>query len=102
MDQKYISILKNIYNNSTSRVKLEKRGDLIKIEQGVCQGDPISPKIFIAVLEKVFKNLNDIVLFDETAKGLKELNTGLYDESSKVWLGINTEKTKIMTNGQQA
>lgn len=40
------------------------------------------------------------MLFAEIAKNLKELITGLDEESSKVELRMNTEKTKIMTNGQ--
>lgn len=58
MNYKYINILKYIYANSTSRVNLETRGEEINIEQGVRQGHPLSPKLFIAVLEHIFQLLN--------------------------------------------
>ncbi|GBP05697.1 Retrovirus-related Pol polyprotein from type-1 retrotransposable element R2 [Eumeta japonica] len=52
----YINIIKNIYSKSTSRIKMENKGKQISIEKGVKHGDPLSPKLFIAVLECVFRN----------------------------------------------
>lgn len=54
----YIKVLKNIYETSTSRVKLETTGPPIQIRKGVRQGDPLSPTIFIAVLEAIISKLN--------------------------------------------
>ncbi|KAJ2938173.1 hypothetical protein O0L34_g18513 [Tuta absoluta] len=121
LDVKYIRILKNIYRNSVSRVKLETTGKDIKIERGVRQGDPLSPKLFIAVLENIFKKLNwsqkgiringhllnhlrfadDIVIFAETPRDLELMMCSLDEESSKVGLELNTSKTKAMSNSQK-
>lgn len=118
VDHKYINIIKNIYENSTSKVKLETRGDPIKIERGVRQGDPLSPKLFIAVLENIFRNLDwtqkgikidnqrfnhlrfadDIVLMAETHKELEYMIDSLHQESTKTGLEMNASKTKLMTN----
>lgn len=118
INTKYLNILKYIYNNSTSKVKLESRGDDIKIERGVRQGDPMSPKLFITVLQYIFENLkwenkgikvnkehlnhlrfaDDIVLISESAKELQDMVSALVRESSKIGLELNATKTKIMTN----
>lgn len=121
IDQKYINIIKFIYANSTSKVKLETRGEEVKIERGVRQGDPISPKLFIAVLENIFKNLNwhhkgiemdgrylshlqfadDIVLLTEKPEELQEMICSLDQESHKIGLEMNINKTRIMTNSYE-
>ncbi|CAH2090098.1 unnamed protein product [Euphydryas editha] len=118
IDKKYINIIKNLYENSTSKVKMETSGELFKIERGVRQGDPLSPKFFIAVLQDIFSKINwdqkgillngkylnhlrfadDIAILAETPKDLKEMVTTLDHESKKVGLDMNTSKTKIMTN----
>ncbi|CAH2101778.1 unnamed protein product [Euphydryas editha] len=111
-------VLKNIYDNNTSRVKLETTGPPIQIKRGVRQGDPISPTIFIAVLESIIGKLNwekvginingrylshlrfadDIVLLSESTTQLQLMINSLHEESRKAGLEINLDKTNIMTN----
>lgn len=118
MNEKYIQVLQNIYSHSTSRVKLEKRGVENPIRRVVRQGDPISPKLIIAVLRSIFGQLNwdregiliagnhlnhlrfpdDIVLFAETSRRLEENIFSLNSASEKVGLNMNKSKTKILTN----
>lgn len=117
----YIQILKNIYDNSTSRVKLDQLGPAISIRRGVKQGDPLSPKLFIAVLQSIMKNLNwerkgirikdrylsnlrfadDIVIFSESRKQLEEMINELMTVSNSIGLEMNASKTKILTNSAQ-
>ncbi|CAF4752853.1 unnamed protein product [Pieris macdunnoughi] len=117
---KYIRIIKNVYAASTAQVKLESTGNEFPITRGVRQGDPISPKLFSAVLEMIFRNLNwtrmglningqnlnhlrfadDLILFSEDAGTLGLMLQQLSNESAKAGLSMNLTKTKIMTNAQ--
>ncbi|GBP33150.1 Retrovirus-related Pol polyprotein from type-2 retrotransposable element R2DM; Endonuclease [Eumeta japonica] len=55
--KKYIRIIKNIYANNTPQIKLESTGEEFPIARGVRQGDPLSPKLFSAVMESIFRDL---------------------------------------------
>lgn len=121
IQEKYIQTIKNVYTASTAQVKLESMGNEFPIRRGVRQGDPISPKLFSAVLEMIFRNLDwtdkglningenlshlrfadDLILFSEDARTLEIMLQQLCDESAKAGLTMNLTKTKIMTNAQQ-
>lgn len=121
IEHKYIRILKNIYESSSAKIKLEREGNKIKIKRGVRQGDPISPKLFNAVLEEIFHQLDweekglsvngenlthlrfadDIVVFSPTKDDLQKMLIELDRESQKAGLHMNPQKTKVMTNGIQ-
>ena len=95
VNETYINILQNIYNQATARVHLDKLVSTeFPIHRGVRQGDPLSPKLFTAVMEEVFKKadisegvnvdgenltnlrfVDDVALFNETTKQMeKHLN----------------------------
>ncbi|KAI5718070.1 hypothetical protein M8J77_015738 [Diaphorina citri] len=115
----YIDILEKIYDSSIGKIRLEKVGPPFRLERGVRQGDPISPKLFTALLEQVFRNIDwdehmginingktlsnlrfadDIALFAENHEDIQRMLQHLSKESEKVGLKINESKTKIMTN----
>lgn len=115
---KYIRILENLYKESTSKIQTERKGPAFKIKKGVRQGDPLSPKLFSAVLEHIFRkidwdtfgiNINgeklnhlrfadDLILLNENPEGLEIMLTQLERESKTVGLTMNRDKTKVMTN----
>lgn len=121
IEHKYIRIIKNIYSHSTACIHLEQKGEMFQIQKGVRQGDPLSPTLFLAVLENIFRkiewrdlgiNINgrsithlrfadDIVLFAKTPDDLGKMINDLASESAKFGLKLNPEKTKIMTNGKK-
>ena len=56
VNETYTNILQNIYNQATARVHLDKLVSTeFPIHRGVRQGDSLSPKLFTAVMDEVFK-----------------------------------------------
>ena len=112
----YIEILKDIYTDSSVTVHLHKESEKIRIKRGVRQGDTISPKLFTATLESIFRRLNwenkgvkidgeflsnlrfadDIFLCTETPQELQQMLQELSDESRQMGLKMNITKTKVM------
>ena len=112
----YIEILKDIYTDSSVTVHPHKESEKIRIKRGVRQGDTISPKLFTATLESVFRRLNwenkgvkidgeflsnlrfadDIFLCTETPQELQQMLQELSDESRRMGLKMNIAKTKVM------
>ena len=91
--------------------------DEFPIHIGVRQGDQLSPKLFTAVMEEVFKKADisegvnvdgenltnlrfadDVALFNETTKQMEKHLNNLNSESLKVGLKIHKGKTKYGTN----
>ena len=118
IEETYVMVIEDIYKASTASVRLHKISNKIPIGKGVRQGDTISPILFIACLEEIFRKLDwedlginvdgefiqnlrfadDIVLFSEKAEELQQMIQDLCRESLKAGLKINREKTKVMFN----
>uniref|UniRef100_A0A3P9I880 ribonuclease H n=1 Tax=Oryzias latipes TaxID=8090 RepID=A0A3P9I880_ORYLA len=113
--EKYINILKETYDGGTAQVRNESLSRKIKIMKGVRQGDTLSPVMFTAALEEIFRrmeaeagiNINgermnnlrfadDIILFAEKEEDLSKLLNDLNKEGRKDGMKMNKKKTKIM------
>lgn len=113
-----IKLLQTIYQNATATVAMNDQKATIHLKKGVRQGDTISPKLFIAVLEEVFNEINwngkgiiinderlnhlrfadDIVLISNSTKELNDMIEELDKVSIQVGLKMNLQKTKVMFN----
>ena len=115
IDVVYIEILKDdkCYSTVTVHLHKEKRKSG---SRGVRQWDTISPKLFTATLESIFRRLNwenkgvkvdgeflsnlrfadDIFLCTETPQELQQMLHELSDESRRMGLKMNIAKTKVM------
>ena len=121
VEPKYSRILRKLYNETYAKVTTEREGDEFKIERGVRQGDPISPKLFTSLLEDIFQELDweskygiklngfrltnlrfadDVVLFARNAQDLQTMIQNLNSCSKKAGLEMNMNKTQVMTNSQ--
>ena len=116
----YVDILEDVYDGCTTEIKLFEQPITIPIGRGVRQGDTISPKLFTAALEEVFKTLDwngrracgitmegqrlthlrfadDIVLIGTSKKDVEQRLEELNRASEAVGLRINRSKTKWMS-----
>uniref|UniRef100_A0A3P9HMW9 ribonuclease H n=1 Tax=Oryzias latipes TaxID=8090 RepID=A0A3P9HMW9_ORYLA len=117
VEEKYINILKETYDGGTAQIRNESLSRKIKIMKGVRQGDTLSPVMFTAALEEIFRrmeaeagiNINgermnnlrfadDIILFAEKEEDLSKLLNDLNKEGRKDGMKMNKKKTKIMCN----
>ena len=118
VEQAYVNMLNHIYQHASAFIRLHKDSDIFKLGKGVRQGDCISPKLFTACLENVFRKLNweekgikidgemfthlrfadDIVLASHDPNELQTMLKELNRESKKVGLEMNLSKTQVMFN----
>ena len=119
INETYITILEDTYTGATARVQMDSQvSEEIPILRGVRQGDPISPKLFTATIQEVFKNAqleenginidgeklsnlrfaDDIALTAEDVRDMEPQLITVNEESLKIGLKIHKGKTKFMTN----
>ena len=105
------------YTSSTAQIQTVVLSRKIDINKGVRQGDTLSPNLFTAALQEIFKRVyfegkgiaiqgeslsnlrfaDDIMLFSQSIKELQEMITLLNDEGKKDGMKLNKVKTKVMS-----
>lgn len=118
---KLVKVLRGLYEKSTMAVRIgTELGDWIKASIGSRQGDPISPLLFIALLERAMEKMeksemggidiggrtikdlrfaDDIDLLATSAGGLQMLIELTHDGGRDYGLHLNKDKTKVMISG---
>ena len=115
-------LLRNLYASQEATVKTGHRTtDWFQIGKGVCQGCILSPCLFNFYAEHIMRNAgleetqagikiagtninnlryaDDTTLMAECEEKLKSLLMKVKEESEKVGLKLNIQKTKIMASG---
>jgi hypothetical protein len=118
VQESYIDLLIYMYNNGNATIKLDRESPKFPIRRGVRQGDTISPKLFNAGLEEVFRGMqwdtvglnvngenirnlrfaDGIVLISTNSLELETMINQLNEESKKLGMKMNMKKTKVMFN----
>ena len=120
MNEGYVQLLEDMYTNATAKIHIENDvSKAIQIERGVRQGDTISPKMFTAAMEEIFKKLNlqdrgikivgeklidlqrfadDVTLITSSVKDMEIQLNDLNKESKKIGLKIHKGETKYIKN----
>ena len=114
VEEKYIYNLKETCDGGTAQVRTESLSRKVKIMKGVRQGDTLSPVIFTAALEEIFRrmeievgiNINgerpnslrfadDIILFAEREDQLSKLLNDLNSEGRKDGMNMNKRRQRL-------
>lgn len=120
---------KKKYSGQTGEIITDKVSKKFGIQRGTKQGDPLSPKIFNVVLEKLIRDIqpkwrskgmglrlgereedqqcnlrfaDDLLLISTKKTYLEAMLKDLEKVSKQVGLQIHTGKTKVLTNTGQA
>ena len=116
-----ICLLRNLYAGQEATVRTgHETTDWFQIGKGVCQGSILSPCLFNLYAEYIMRNagldeaqagikiagsinnlryVDDTTLMAESEEELKSLLVKVKEESEKVGLKLNIQKTKIMASG---
>ncbi|CAF4463173.1 unnamed protein product [Rotaria socialis] len=117
VDTKMVTLLQKIYEKSQSAVRIGKdNGEWFRTDVGTRQGDPLSPLLFIAYLERVMDQVrqntcginisgilinnlrfaDDIDLIDEDVSSLQQQIELTKTAAEQAGLILNINKTKTM------
>uniref|UniRef100_A0A7I4YX89 Reverse transcriptase domain-containing protein n=1 Tax=Haemonchus contortus TaxID=6289 RepID=A0A7I4YX89_HAECO len=89
-------MLRELYDNFTTRISPFYKKVIINVERGVRQGDTISPKIFSAAHENI---MHDIVLITPNIEQAERMLAEFDSACGKIGLRLNLTKTMFMRNG---
>ena len=117
VQKKCINSIQETYSKRTAQLRTERLSGQIKITKGVRQGETLSPVMFTADVEEIFKGMNIeaginingvrlsnlkfadvIILFAESKKKLKDMLEDVNNVGRRDRMKLSKKKTKIMCN----
>ena len=123
VETKMVTLMQKIYENAQSAVRIGKEnGEWFRTDVGTRQGDPMSPLLFIAYLDRVMDQVrqntcgvsiggisinnlrfaDDIDLLDEDISSLRRQIELTRTAAEQAGLLLNTNKTKVMVFGERS
>ena len=124
----YVHLIAKLYSSQTVTVCVVEMSREFKLLNGVKQGDPMSPVLFNAISEDMFRELNvkwaerrfgldvsaadserltnlrfadDVLLIANSLSALREMISDMIECAAKRGLKLHPDKTKILSNVQQ-
>jgi hypothetical protein len=121
----YVETLAALYKNQVGKIVADKTSKPFKIDRGTKQGDPLSPQLFNAVLERTFRGIqerwrkkgwgvqiseesigllcnlrfaDDVLLIAQSRRQLAGMIEDLILATRQVGLELHAGKTKILRN----
>ena len=119
VDKAYLDIIKHLYHETTSVICLHTDSKKFRLQQGVRQGDNISPRLFTSCLQDVITGkinwkdrgikidgedlshlilADDIVLIAKSTSELQKTVQDIHETSKPVGLNMHLGKAKVMCN----
>ncbi|GFN78576.1 endonuclease-reverse transcriptase [Plakobranchus ocellatus] len=95
INEKYVTMIENICKGATAEIHMDNQISEVLIQRGVRQGNSISAKLFITVIEQVFKEADLKYGININGEYLRDLrftdDVVLYAEKEKEWRITQTD-----------